>query len=186
MDVHDPATSSSNVREVEERHLYVAADLRLTVTGDALYDDASMNSGELIDTHDAGYNTTIAEVDECNSFGGGVTIPAGDTRTGCVVFEVPDDRGPRSFQFSLDSGLRAADRRMGVVAGRVRPRPVRRLSAALSASGGLGHVLFLRSLTPLRVRFGGRAPLRLQADTTRRLPAPQMPRYAAAASVHPP
>lgn len=105
VDIHNPATGSSDFDEVEEGHRFVAADLRLTVTGNAPYDDSPSNSGELIDTDDAGRNPTLAEVDECDSFGGAATIPAGDTRTGCLVFEVPDGREARSFQFSLDSGF---------------------------------------------------------------------------------
>lgn len=106
-DVHDPATATSDMLAPDDGYHYVAADLRLEVVGEADYGDSPSNGATLIDSDDAGHDAESASPDvaECDSLGGDVTIPAGGTRTGCVVFQVPDGRQARAVQFALNSGF---------------------------------------------------------------------------------
>jgi len=104
LQVIDPATGGEFM-EATDGHRYVAVDVQLENVGGSPYSDSPDNGAQLIDVDNRQHNTTFAEVGECQTFGGSVTMPPGDTRAGCMIFEVPEGVELRSFQFTLDSGF---------------------------------------------------------------------------------
>ena len=83
----------------------MAVQLRLTDIGSVAYSDAPDNSAVLIDSRGQSYQSTIATVAGCQSFGGTENIAVGASGLGCVVFEVPRHVKITGLQFTLDSGF---------------------------------------------------------------------------------
>ncbi|MGW4794054.1 hypothetical protein ACWEPC_16795, partial [Nonomuraea sp. NPDC004297] len=50
------------------------------------------------------YRSALADVGEGQGFGGSVTVAAGDSRTGVIVFEVPEPAQPVTFRFGPSGG----------------------------------------------------------------------------------
>lgn len=102
--VIDPGTAGEFM-EPSEGQRYVGVDLQLENVGTLPYDDSPDNGAQLIDQDNRQYSPTFAEINDCQTFGGGVTMSPGDTRAGCVIFAIPEPAALRSFQFTLDSGF---------------------------------------------------------------------------------
>lgn len=87
---------------------YVAVEFSLHNSGDSPYSDSPSNGMVLIDDGDRQYSSTLADAEGCGRLGGGVRMAEGDTRVGCVVFELPDGVTPAALQVALDSGFASA------------------------------------------------------------------------------
>ncbi|HEX9888002.1 MAG TPA: DUF4352 domain-containing protein [Nitriliruptorales bacterium] len=103
----DPATPGNDFDDPGEGRRYVALRLTLANVGDVDYSDSPGNGATLIDASNQQYDVAIlgGDLAECQSLGSSVTMPPGDTRTGCIGFALPADAAPDRFQFVLDSGF---------------------------------------------------------------------------------
>jgi hypothetical protein len=98
------ATPASDLLKPKAGAKLVAVQVTLVNTSQSVYGDAPSNGAWLIDAQGQQYRSTVHGVREGQSFGGGATINAGDSRQGMIVFEVPEGAVPAKFQFALDSG----------------------------------------------------------------------------------
>lgn len=103
--VFDKATPASDFIKPKTGSRYVAVEVQLANTGQAVYDDAPSNGARLIDDQGQQYSATVGQVREGVAIGGAVTVGVGDSRKGVIVFEVPEAVKPAKFQFGLDSGF---------------------------------------------------------------------------------
>lgn len=79
---------------------FLAIELSVRNVARRAYEDSFSNGAKLVTTDNHTIDTTYAAV--CN--GSGIKIPAGETRVGCVVFEVPFGVAIRQFEFATNSG----------------------------------------------------------------------------------
>jgi len=79
---------------------FLAIELSVRNVAQRAYEDSFSNGARLVTTHHRTIDTTYAA--GCN--GSGIEIPAGETRVGCVVFEVPFGVAIRQFEFATNSG----------------------------------------------------------------------------------
>lgn len=84
---------------------YVAAQIRLTNTGTAAYDDTPSNGMQLADGEGQRFGATFAEVSTGPAMPSDVKLSPGDKALGYVVFEVPKKSKIVSVQFAMDSGF---------------------------------------------------------------------------------
>lgn len=85
---------------------YVGVDVALRNVGSQVYSDAVSNGSTLILKGNEQADTTILSGGQCSSnFGSDLKLAPGDTRAGCIPFEVPSNARLRTFQFTLDSGF---------------------------------------------------------------------------------
>ncbi|GAA2377387.1 DUF4352 domain-containing protein [Nonomuraea africana] len=89
----------------QDGHRFYAVELVMKNVGTGAYSDSPGNGAYVIDSDDQQYSSTIADVKGGKQFPGTVTISAGDSRRGLVVFEVPKAAKIVKFQFALDSGF---------------------------------------------------------------------------------
>lgn len=79
---------------------FLAIELSARNVARGAYEDSFTNGARLVTTANRTIDTTYAA--GCN--GSGIKIPAGETRVGCVVFEVPFGVAIRQFEFATNSG----------------------------------------------------------------------------------
>ena len=103
LSVLDPAEGASLLK-AEEGSRYVAVEVRLQNTGTIDYSDAPTNGAVLIDANGHQYDTWISSGIQ-STLDGLVRMAPGDERVGFVVFQVPKNETPASFQFTLESGF---------------------------------------------------------------------------------
>jgi hypothetical protein len=103
MSVLDPAEGASFLK-AEKGSRYVAVEVRLQNTGTTDYGDAPTNGAVLIDANNHQYDTWMSSGIEA-TLDGLVRIAPGDERVGFIVFQVPKNEAPGSFQFTLESGF---------------------------------------------------------------------------------
>ncbi|MGW3345419.1 DUF4352 domain-containing protein [Nonomuraea rubra] len=103
--VVNPATPASDFLKPKTGNKLVAVEVTLANAGQAVYTDAPTNGAWLIDGQGQQYRSTLSNVTEGQSFGGTVTVNAGDSRKGVIVFEVPEPAVLATFQFGLNSGI---------------------------------------------------------------------------------
>lgn len=85
---------------------FVGVALAVRNLGPSSFSDSMSNGSTLILADDEQADTTIVSGGPCgNSFGSDVKIAPGDTRVGCIAFEVPKAQDLRSYQFTPDSGF---------------------------------------------------------------------------------
>lgn len=85
---------------------YVGIKLEFKNAGGAAFSDAVSNGSTIVLEDNEQGDTTILSGGDCSgSFGSDVKIAPGDTRAGCIPFEVPSAARLRSFQFTPDSGF---------------------------------------------------------------------------------
>jgi hypothetical protein len=101
--VYDPAGHEPYFGPRKGKRL-VAVELLLTNTGTVVYDDSPSNGANLIDANDQGYTSAIVSSSDCADLGSPKIRP-GDSRRGCITFEIPKRAKLRLFQFALDSGF---------------------------------------------------------------------------------
>ncbi|MGR6916956.1 DUF4352 domain-containing protein [[Actinomadura] parvosata] len=103
--VVNPATPASDFLKPQAGKKLVAVEITLTNAGQAVYTDAPSTGAWLIDAEGQQHRFSLSNVTEGQSFGGTVTINAGDSRKGVIVFEVPQAAQLTKFQFGLNYGI---------------------------------------------------------------------------------
>jgi len=104
LDVADPATGQDGYVP-KPGYRYVGIQLRLGNVGRTVYDDSPENGALLIDDRGEQHYADLAEVTDGDGFGGHVRLEQEDTRTGFIVFQLPQNVHAATFQFALDSGF---------------------------------------------------------------------------------
>ncbi len=84
---------------------FVGVQFDLSNSGSVLYQDSPTNGIELIDSLGQTYSPRIAETDAGPALGSGVMIPPNETRSGWVIFEIPETSTPAKVQVALNSGF---------------------------------------------------------------------------------
>ncbi|MFD0472721.1 DUF4352 domain-containing protein [Nonomuraea thailandensis] len=102
--VVNPATPASDLLKPKAGNKLVAVEVTLANAGQGVYSDAPANGARLIDGQGQQYRSSSSNVTEGPGFGGTVTVDAGESRTGVIVFEVPETATLARFQFGPDSG----------------------------------------------------------------------------------
>ncbi|UBU09966.1 DUF4352 domain-containing protein [Nonomuraea gerenzanensis] len=103
--VINPATPASDFLKPQSGNKLAAVEITLTNAGQAVYTDAPTTGAWLIDAEGRQYRFSLSNVTEGQSFGGTVTVNAGDSRKGVIVFEVPEAVRLTTFQFGLNYGI---------------------------------------------------------------------------------
>ncbi|TYB63868.1 DUF4352 domain-containing protein [Nonomuraea sp. PA05] len=103
--VVNPATPASDFLKPQTGNKLAAVEITLTNAGQAVYADAPTTGAWLIDAEGQQYRFSLSSVTEGQSFGGTVTVNAGDSRKGVIVFEVPEAARLTKFQFGLNYGI---------------------------------------------------------------------------------
>src|SRR5262249_6282627 len=104
--VLDPPSVGEFDQPLEKGNRLVAVEMALRNVGDHTYNDSPSNGATLLLKGDRQAQSTIVSGGECASgFAESATIAPGSRRVGCIVFEVPGDAQPVTFQFALDSGF---------------------------------------------------------------------------------
>jgi hypothetical protein len=84
---------------------YVAAQIRVTNVGTAVYDDTPSNGMQVADGDGQRFESTFADVSAGPSMPSEVKLPHGDKALGYVAFEVPKASKITTLQFTADSGF---------------------------------------------------------------------------------
>lgn len=85
---------------------FVGVRMSLRNIGSGTYNDSVSNGSALILKSSEQVDPTLLSGGPCDSsFSSDVKVATGDTRTGCIPFEVPNGARLRSFQFTPDSGF---------------------------------------------------------------------------------
>jgi hypothetical protein len=87
---------------------FVGVQIRLGNVGQSVYDDSPENGALLVDSRGEQHYADLAEITAGDGFGGHVRMGAEETRTGFIVFQLPQGVTARTFQFALDSGFAAS------------------------------------------------------------------------------
>ncbi|MFI6993553.1 DUF4352 domain-containing protein [Nonomuraea wenchangensis] len=103
-----PATPADELFKPATGNRYVAVQLALANQGQSAYSDTIGIGALLVDGAGQEYRANpTARVREAQPFDGTgtVTIGAGESRRGALVFEIPETATPATFRFALDGGL---------------------------------------------------------------------------------
>ncbi|MDP9842265.1 DUF4352 domain-containing protein [Streptosporangium lutulentum] len=103
--VVENAKPKNDYSKPETGNRFFAVQLILNNTGQAAYSDSPTNGAYVIDAEGQQYSSAYGDVQEGVSFHGSVTMGAGDSRKGIIVFEVPQAAKISKFQFALNSGF---------------------------------------------------------------------------------
>ncbi|MFE0628790.1 DUF4352 domain-containing protein [Streptomyces sp. NPDC058864] len=101
----DPAKSSDEFMAPEKGKRWVAAQLRLTNTGTAVYSDSPGNGLTVTDGDGQQFQTTFGEVTAGPAMSSDLRLTKGAKGLGWVVFEVPKASKITKLQMALDSGF---------------------------------------------------------------------------------
>lgn len=104
----DPVTAVDEEEAPREGARLVAVELELENVGEEDYEGSVASAGELFPSadDDEGEQPALTEVDECELIGDEeepteINLDSGDSRSGCMVFEVDDDSDPELFEYEL-------------------------------------------------------------------------------------
>ncbi|HYU58505.1 MAG TPA: hypothetical protein VEO00_10710 [Actinomycetota bacterium] len=100
-EVIDPYTLQSEVLVPEEGTRLIAFDLELTNAGTVAYSDAPGNGAVLLDENDVEWNSVISGEDVALV---SVTMAPGDSDSGLIYFQLPEDLGIARLRLTLNSG----------------------------------------------------------------------------------
>lgn len=101
----DPAKSSDEFMTPAKGKRWVAAQLRLTNAGTAVYSDSPGNGLTVTDTDGQQFQTTFGEVTAGPAMSSDLRLTKGAKGLGWVVFEVPKASKITKLQMALDSGF---------------------------------------------------------------------------------
>ncbi|MEV0621136.1 DUF4352 domain-containing protein [Nonomuraea sp. NPDC050404] len=101
----NPATSANQFSKPKTGNKFVAVEVTLANSGQAVYSSSPTGGVWLIDGELQQHRPSYQEVSEGQGFGGNATINVGDSRKGMIVFEVPETARLTKFQFGLDGGF---------------------------------------------------------------------------------
>ena len=104
LQVVDPATGQDGYVP-KPGYRYIGVQIRLGNVGQTVYDDSPENGALLVDDRGEQHYADLAEITDGDGFGGHVTLQAEETRTGFIVFQLPQNVHAATFQFALDSGF---------------------------------------------------------------------------------
>jgi hypothetical protein len=102
LDVVDPVARGGYYRGPRSGTRWVGVRMRIANVGATTYEDDPANDTRLV----AGRRTLQADsalLTTCDVFPVQVRIPSGQSRSGCVIFEVPRGTSPRQLRFASDS-----------------------------------------------------------------------------------
>ncbi|QYC45974.1 Telomeric repeat-binding factor 2 [Nonomuraea coxensis DSM 45129] len=103
-----PATPADELFKPATGNRFVAVQLALVNQGQSAYSDTLGVGALLVDASGQEYRANAtARVREAQPFDGAgtVTVGAGESRRGALVFEIPETATPATFRFALDGGL---------------------------------------------------------------------------------
>lgn len=109
--LHDPVTAVDEQQQPDEGARLVAVEVDLENVGQADYEASVARAGELFlfENEDEGVQPALTEVDECDLIGdedadeqASISLDSGDSRSGCLVFEVEEDTDPQLFEYELE------------------------------------------------------------------------------------
>ncbi len=103
LQLEDPAESDVGALEPAEGRRYMAAELRIANTGSQEYDDTPSNGADVVDTE--GVEWAASVFDPVDPGFGSLTIPAGETVTAWISFEVPEGATLETLKFATNSGF---------------------------------------------------------------------------------
>lgn len=105
-EVVDPLPAPT-LAEDDPAFRYVGVRLSITNVGARTVRDSPSNGAVLVTGGGVGLNPELLLLgdDDCDSFGGSVTIPRGQTRRGCIGFKIPTGASARFFELTWDSGF---------------------------------------------------------------------------------
>lgn len=104
--VMDPATSDNQYITADAGKRFVAVKLQIQNNGQASYQDDANNNVTLIGSDNQSYTADFDPISGCTNFSNGeYTLAAGESATGCVVFQVPNGVKAAKVQFQTISGL---------------------------------------------------------------------------------
>lgn len=104
--VIDPANGADQFTTPDAGKRFIAVNLTIVNKGTAAYSDDANNNVTLIGSDNQSYTSDFDSVSECTNFNdGSYTLAAGESTTGCVVFEVPDAVTTSKVQFQTISGF---------------------------------------------------------------------------------
>lgn len=120
--LQDPVTSAEEDQQPDEDARLVAVELELENVGKADYETSVAAAGELFlfENEDKGLQPIMTEVEECELIGEEddeqegeddenegeeepvrMTLDSGESRSGCMVFEVEEGQEPKLFEYEL-------------------------------------------------------------------------------------
>lgn len=104
--VIDPATSDSQYISADAGKRFVAVKLQIVNNGSSAYKDDANSNVTVIGSDNQSYTFDPYSVTECTNFSNGTyTLAAGESATGCVVFQIPDKVTVTKIQFQSLSGF---------------------------------------------------------------------------------
>ncbi|HEY3478891.1 MAG TPA: DUF4352 domain-containing protein [Streptomyces sp.] len=101
----DPAKGGDEFTQPDAGKRFVAAQIRVTNTGTAVYDDTPSNGMQVADSVGQRFESSIWDVSAGPSMPSEVKLPTGAKALGYVTFEVPKGSKIVSLQFTADSGF---------------------------------------------------------------------------------
>lgn len=103
----DPLTGLGSVDTPAEGRRFVGVELTLKNAGPTEYNASPSNGATLIFDDDHQASATLVTTGPCaGGFAARTDIASGQQRKGCIAFEVPDERKPKWFAFTIDPDLR--------------------------------------------------------------------------------
>jgi Domain of unknown function (DUF4352) len=108
--VVNPATESDGLSLLPAGDILVAVELTVQNVGSGTRNDDVLDDSTLIDSGGhtyAGLGSGLEyTVSQCQTFSGGeVTLPPGQSESGCVIFQIPSSAVPARFQYQPDAGF---------------------------------------------------------------------------------
>jgi cytoskeletal protein RodZ len=102
----DPAQGADQYTTPDAGKRFVAVDVKIVNNGTASYQDDANSNITLIGSDNQSYTFDANNVSECTNFNEGqYTLAAGESATGCVVFQMPDGINTAKIQFQTQNGL---------------------------------------------------------------------------------
>lgn len=101
----DPAKGADEFTKPDTGKRFVTAQIRVTNTGSAVYDDTPSNGMQVADADGQRFDSTIFDMSAGPSMPSEVKLKTGDKALGYIAFEVPKASKLVSLQFTADSGF---------------------------------------------------------------------------------
>lgn len=103
--VIDPATGADQFTTPDAGNKFVAAEFSIKNTGTQTYHDDANNNVTVIDSSTQAHTSDVNSVSDCTNFNlGEYTLAPGDTESGCVVFQIPQNASVSKAQFLDNEG----------------------------------------------------------------------------------
>lgn len=104
--VIDPAQGADQFTTPDAGKRFVAVELSIKNNGSATYSDDANNDTSVIGSDNQSYTADFDSVSECTNFNDGdIRLAAGESISGCVVFQLPTGINAVKVQYTPDSGF---------------------------------------------------------------------------------